>query len=134
MQGVHLLSPLTQGHNSFLDWHLLKPVFSGRNKLKSNKLVSKVNNRRESIQLPYTAPKIMILEPTSNGLSLKMMITLFDTYFESIIKWLPEALGLYKIIFDAGWILSLLLFTLACIWFINCFSLLFTFRRLCLQP
>jgi len=25
----------------------------------------------------------------------------FNTYFESIIEWLPEALGLYRIIFDA---------------------------------
>jgi len=55
------------------------------------------------------------IEPTSYGLSLKVFITLFNTYFESITEWLPEGLGLYRIIFDAvysSWILSLLLFTL----------------------
>jgi len=38
-----------------------------------------------------------------------------NTYFESITKWLPEALGLYRIILDVAYgslILSLLLFTL----------------------
>ena len=41
---------------------------------------------------------------------------LIYTYFNSITEWLPEALGLYRIIFDtvhSSWILSLLLFTLA---------------------
>jgi len=38
---------------------------------------------------------------TSNGLSYKVLITLFNTYFESITEWIPEALGLYRIIFDA---------------------------------
>jgi len=44
-----------------------------------------------------------------------LLITLLNTYFESIAEWLPEALGLYRIIFDAVYgslILSLLLFTL----------------------
>jgi len=43
-----------------------------------------------------------------------VLITLFNTYFESITEWLPEALELYS---DAAYggnlILSLLLFTLA---------------------
>ena len=60
---------------------------------------------------------------TSNGLSLKVLITFVNTYFESITEWLPEALGLYRIIFDAvycSWILSLLLFTLdkSCVFFL----------------
>jgi len=44
-----------------------------------------------------------------------VLITLFNTYFESITEWLAEALGLYRIIFYAEYgslILSLLLFSL----------------------
>jgi len=47
---------------------------------------------------------------------LKALITFVNTYFESITEWLPEALGLYVLIFDAVYgsrILSLLLCTLA---------------------
>jgi len=32
-----------------------------------------------------------------NRLSLKVLIILLNTYFKSIIEWLPEALGLYRI-------------------------------------
>jgi len=31
------------------------------------------------------------------------LITLFNKYFESITEWLPEALGLYRIIFDVAY-------------------------------
>ena len=50
------------------------------------------------------------------GSELESVDYLVNTYFESITEWLPEALVLYRIIFDAvysSWILSLLLFTLA---------------------
>ena len=60
---------------------------------------------------------------TSNGLSLKVLITFVKTYFESITEWLPEVLGLYKIIFDGvhcSWILSLLLFTLGTVHETSC--------------